>query len=181
MHDRRKAREVALQVLYELDMTGTDVKEAVSLFWSHFTAPEEVFEPFWDYFDNPEDARKQGIKKSFAVSSEAKLFSILLIEGAWIKRHEIDRVISDCSEHWSISRMSKVDRSILRMAVYELLYCDDIPPKVTLNEAIDLGKTYGSENSGSFINGILDALYVKLQQTGKKPDKSGMKDGEKHE
>ena len=61
--------------------------------------------------------------------------------------------------------MSKVDRSILRMAVYELLYCDDIPPKVTLNEAIDLGKAYGSENSGSFINGILDALYVKLQDT----------------
>jgi N utilization substance protein B len=180
MHDRRKAREVALQVLYELDMTGTDVKEAVSLFWSHFTAPEEVFEPFWDYFDSPDDARKQSIK-SLALSSEARSFSILLIEGAWRKRHEIDRVISDCSEHWSISRMSKVDRSILRMAVYELLYCDDIPPKVTLNEAIDLGKTYGSENSGSFINGILDALYVKLQQTGKKPDTLGMKDGEKNE
>ncbi|PKN60945.1 MAG: transcription antitermination factor NusB [Deltaproteobacteria bacterium HGW-Deltaproteobacteria-11] len=180
MHDRRKAREVALQVLYELDLAKTDVQEAVSLFWSHFTAPEEVFEPFWDYFDNPEDARKQRIK-SFAVSSKAKLFSILLIEGAWQKRQELDKIISDCSEHWSISRMSKVDRSILRMAVYELLYCDDVPPKVTLNEAIDLGKTYGSENSGSFINGILDALYVKLQQTVKKPDKSGMKDGEKHE
>ena len=58
--------------------------------------------------------------------------------------------------------MSRVDRNILRMAVYELLYCPDIPPKVTLNEAIDLGKLYGSENSGSFINGILDAVYLKL-------------------
>jgi N utilization substance protein B len=58
--------------------------------------------------------------------------------------------------------MSRVDRNILRMAVYELLYCPDIPPKVTLNEAIDLGKMYGSENSGSFINGILDAVYLKL-------------------
>lgn len=180
MHDRRKAREVALQVLYELDVVKTDVQEAVSQFWRHFTAPDEFLEPFWDYFDNPEDARKKRIK-SFAVSSEAKLFSSLLIEGTWLNRREIDRVISDCSEHWSLSRMSKVDRSILRMAVYELLYCDDIPPKVTLNEAIDLGKTYGSENSGSFINGILDALYVKLQQTGKKPDKWGKKDGEKHE
>jgi N utilization substance protein B len=169
MHDRRKAREVALQVLYELDVVKTDVQAAISLFWSHFTAPEEVFEPFWDYFDNPEDARKHHLK-SFTVSSEAKVFSSLLIEGAWEKRHEIDKVISDCSEHWSISRMSKVDRSILRMAVYELLYCDDIPPKVTLNEAIDLGKTYGSENSGSFINGILDALYVKQQQTATKPE-----------
>jgi N utilization substance protein B len=70
--------------------------------------------------------------------------------------------------------MSRVDRSILRIAVYELLYCEDIPPKVTLNEAIDLGKTYGSENSGSFINGILDALYGKLQKTG-------TEDGKYHE
>jgi len=171
MHDRRKAREVALQVLYELDVVKTDVQAAISLFWSHFTAPEEIFEPFWDYFDSPEDARKHHLK-SYTVSSEAKVFSSLLIEGAWEKRHEIDKVISDCSEHWSISRMSRVDRSILRMAVYELLYCDDIPPKVTLNEAIDLGKTYGSENSGSFINGILDALYVKQQQTAKKPEQS---------
>ena len=63
-----------------------------------------------------------------------------------------------------MGRMSRVDKSILRMAVYELLFCLDIPPKVTLNEAIDLGKVYGSENSGSFINGILDALYVKLRR-----------------
>jgi N utilization substance protein B len=60
--------------------------------------------------------------------------------------------------------MSKVDISILRLAVFEFLYCDDIPPKVTLNEAIDLGKTFGSENSGSFINGILDALNLKLNK-----------------
>lgn len=180
MHFRRKAREIALQVLYELDVVRMEVPEAVSLFWSHFTAPEEVFEPFWDYFDNLEDARKRHLK-SFTVSPETKLFSTLLIEGAWLNRHEIDKVISDCSEHWSISRMSKVDRSILRMAVYELLYCEDIPPKVTLNEAIDLGKTYGSENSGSFINGILDALYGKLQKTGKKPENTGAEDGKNNE
>lgn len=180
MRDRRKAREIALQVLYKLDMDRTDIPDAVSLFWTHFTAPEEVFEPFWEYFDDPEEARRQK-NRNFTVSSEAKSFSIHLIEGAWHNRHEIDRIIGDCSEHWSISRMSKVDRSILRMAVYELLYCDDIPPKVTLNEAIDLGKTYGSENSGSFINGILDALYVKLKQTGGKPDQRAMKDGAKYE
>jgi len=173
MHNRRKAREIALQVLYELDMVGIDVSEAVELFWNHFTLPDEVFEPFWAYFDPPENARKNRLK-GFAPSEEAKAFSSQLIEGAWQHRHEIDRMISDCSEHWSVSRMSKVDRSILRMAVYELLYCDDIPPKVTLNEAIDLGKTYGSENSGAFINGILDALYGKLQQTGQPPDQSGM-------
>ena len=59
-----------------------------------------------------------------------------------------------------MARMSRVDKSILRMAVYELLFCHDIPPKVTLNEAIDLGKVYGSENSGAFINGILDQVRL---------------------
>jgi N utilization substance protein B len=180
MHLRRKAREVALQVLYELDVVRMEVPEAVSLFWSHFTAPEEVLEPFWDYFDDPEEVRKHHLK-SFSVSSEAKTFSTFLIEGAWQNRHEIDGIISDCSEHWSISRMSRVDRSILRMAVYELLYCEDIPPKVTLNEAIDLGKTYGSENSGSFINGILDALYGKLQKTGEQPVNPVTEDEKYHE
>ena len=164
MYYRRKAREIALQVLYELDVLKMDTQEAVNLFWDHFTAAEEALEPFWDYFRKPKDAKKH-VSKVFGAPQDARPFSTLLIEGTWRHRRQIDKQISDCSEHWSISRMSKVDRSILRMAVYELLYCDDIPPKVTLNEAIDLGKAYGSENSGSFINGILDALYVKLQDT----------------
>jgi transcription antitermination protein NusB len=63
-----------------------------------------------------------------------------------------------------LGRMSKVDISILRMAVFELIYCGDIPPKVSINEAVDLGKMFGSENSGSFINGILDALNLKLNK-----------------
>jgi N utilization substance protein B len=164
MYYRRKAREIALQVLYELDVLKMDTQEAVDLFWDHFTAAEEALEPFWDYFRKPKDAKKH-VSKVFGAPQDARPFSTLLIEGTWRHRRQIDKLISSCSEHWSISRMSKVDRSILRMAVYELLYCDDIPPKVTLNEAIDLGKAYGSENSGSFINGILDALYVKLQDT----------------
>ena len=164
MYYRRKAREIALQVLYELDVLKMDTQEAIDLFWDHFTAAEEALEPFWDYFRKPKDAKKH-VSKVFGAPQDARPFSTFLIEGTWRHRRQIDKLISGCSEHWSISRMSKVDRSILRMAVYELLYCDDIPPKVTLNEAIDLGKAYGSENSGSFINGILDALYVKLQDT----------------
>jgi len=144
MHQRRKAREVALQVLYELDVLNIDAKEAISLFWNNFRATE--------------DARK---------------FSTLLIEGAWDNREQIDNLIRSCSEHWSLARMSRVDRNILRMAVYELLYCPNIPPKVTLNEAIDLGKMYGSENSGSFINGILDAVYLKLYKETMKQDVNG--------
>lgn len=137
MHHRRKAREIALQVLYELDVLGIDVKEGMELFWNHFDAPEEV-----------------------------RPFASMLIEGAWKNSQQIDDLISTCSENWTISRMSIVDKSILRMAVYELLNFPDIPPKVTLNEAIDLGKMYGTENSGSFINGILDAIYFKLHEKG---------------
>ena len=133
MHQRRKAREVTLQILYALDVQRISLREAIELFWASFEAPEE-----------------------------ARKFSSLLIEGAWYNRERIDRLISDSSENWTIARMSRVDRSILRMAVYEFLFCPDIPPKVTLNEAIDLGKVFGSENSGAFINGILDALYGKL-------------------
>ena len=145
MHQRRKAREIALKVLYELDVLDIDAKEAIAI--------------CWNYFGGPEESRK---------------FSTLLIEGACEKNEEIDSLISGCSDNWSLARMSRVDRNILRMAVYELLYCPDIPPKVTLNEAIDLGKLYGSENSGSFINGILDAIYLKLYKEESGQDMNGL-------
>ncbi len=134
MSHRRKAREVALKVLYSLDVINQDVERTIGLFWANFDAPDD-----------------------------ARAFSSLLIEGTWQKRDYLDELISRHSENWSLSRMARVDRNILRMAVYELLFCNDIPPKVTLNEAIDLGKIYGSENSGSFINGILDALYADMR------------------
>ena len=141
MHQRRKAREVTLQVLYALDVHGIDPRESIALFWANFDAPEE-----------------------------ARPFSSLLIEGTWNNLKQIDSLIGGSSENWTISRMSRVDKSILRMAVYELLFCRDIPPKVTLNEAIDLGKVYGSENSGAFINGILDDLYGKLRKNDEDQD-----------
>ena len=134
MRRRRKAREIALQVLYQIDVLNIDTGEALDLFWSNFSGPEE-----------------------------ARKYSTELIEGTCRHREEIDRLICSCSENWSLERMARVDRNILRLAVYELLYCRNVPPKVTLNEAIDLGKDYGSENSGSFINGILDALYAKIR------------------
>jgi N utilization substance protein B len=141
MGTRRKAREVALQVLFQIDVSQVDVDEAVELFWNNFEAPEN-----------------------------AREFSTHLIKGTHSQLTEIDELIKSCSDNWSLDRMSKVDKNILRLAVFELVYCGDIPPKVTLNEAIDLGKYYGSENSGSFINGILDALYTKLLQEN--PDKN---------
>jgi N utilization substance protein B len=140
MHKRRKAREIALQILYGLDAQDVELDEAVALFWTNFDETNEN------------------------ISEEIKEFANELVEGTWKNRNKIDRLISGNSSNWTLGRMSRVDKSILRMAVYELLFCPDIPPKVTLNEAIDLGKIYGSENSGSFINGILNALYIKLSE-----------------
>ncbi len=134
MGHRRKAREVALQVLYEIDVLKIPAGEALDLFWD-----------------------------SFEAQNDAREFASELVQGTAAHRDEIDKLIVGCSDNWSLDRMSIVDRNILRMAVFELLYCKDIPPKVTLNEAIDLGKDFGSENSGSFINGVLDALYAKLK------------------
>jgi len=133
MGHRRKAREIALQVLYQVDASRVDVNEAIELF-----------------------------RDNFGISQETGEFSEQLIRYTLSHIKEIDDLITNCSEHWSLERMSIVDKNVLRMAVCEFLYCDDIPPKVTLNEAIDIGKNYGSDNSGSFINGILDAIYAKL-------------------
>ncbi|MCK4534877.1 MAG: transcription antitermination factor NusB, partial [Syntrophobacterales bacterium] len=107
MSRRRKAREIALQVLYQVDASKIDVDEAMELFRGNFGMPRETAE-----------------------------FSEQLIRGTLGHIKEIDDLITNCSEHWSLERMSIVDKNILRMAVYEFLYCDDIPPKVTLNEAI---------------------------------------------
>ena len=142
MRPRRKAREIAMQVLYGLDVSRGNLKETIDLFWKNFDVPEKV-----------------------------KAFSSILVEGAWNNRKQIDTLIGGCAENWSVERMSRVDRSILRMAVYELLYCRDIPPKVAINEAIDLGKLFGSENSGAFINGVLDALYTKLREKDEEQDR----------
>jgi N utilization substance protein B len=135
MRERRKAREIALQVLYSLNFVNIDTQDALDLFWGNFVAPKA-----------------------------AKEFAAFLVQGTYEHKEELDELIAGCSDNWSLGRMSRVDINILRLAVFEFLYCDDIPPKVTLNEAVDLGKTFGSENSGSFINGILDTLNLKLNK-----------------
>jgi N utilization substance protein B len=129
MGNRRKSRELALQILYQIDVSRDNARNALDLFWQNFKGLEMSLE-----------------------------FTEKLVEGVCNHKEEIDRLIEECSENWRLKRMSKVDRSILRLASFELLYCNDVPPKVTINEAIDLGKKFGSEKSGSFINGILDRI-----------------------
>jgi N utilization substance protein B len=131
MGSRRKARECALQILYQLDMARSGVEEAIKAFWE---LQESV---------PPEDTKE---------------FCEDLVRGAIEHSDEIDSLIEETSSHWKLGRMAVVDRNIIRMAVYEFLYRDDIPANVTINEAIELGKKFGTEESGAFINGILDKI-----------------------
>lgn len=131
---RRRGRELALQVLYQIDVTHREVGEALDLFWDNFTSDEE-----------------------------ARYFCERLVRGMVEHLDEINDLIGKHAEHWEVGRMTQIDRNILRMAVYELVYCQDIPLKVTINEAVEIGKKFGSEDSGAFINGILDRITQDLR------------------
>ena len=126
---RRKGRELALQALYQIEITGDASAAAVDLFLSHFEG-----------------------------SAHAKEFARRLVSGVVSQRPNIDRVIDHCTENWKLARMAKVDLLILRISAYELIFCPDIPLNVSLDEAIEMGKRFGSGDSGSFINGVLDQL-----------------------
>lgn len=90
---------------------------------------------------------------------KARAFFQTLVAGVRAHKSEIDDRIVNVSSNWKLSRMNCVDRNIIRIALYELLYCEDIPPKVAINEAVDIGKKYGTEKSGAFVNGVLDSIY----------------------
>ena len=137
---RRKSRESALQVLYQLDITKQEDPKVI-------TQREPLF------------SSSEGMDE----------FAKRIVEGVFEHAREVDQLIERFSENWRLDRMTLVDRNILRMAIFELLYCNEIPPKVTLNEAIDLGKRYGSEDSGSFINGILDRIQKEAIQKPTQP------------
>ncbi len=135
MGSRRRARELAIKVLFHLEFTPGD--------------PEEVF---------------QLICENFGSSKAMRSFSRELVLGVCAHRRELDRLISRASQHWRLERMSKVDRTILRLGAFEILAMKDIPPKVSIDEAVELGKIYGTEDSGGFINGVLDNIYNNLKQ-----------------
>jgi transcription antitermination factor NusB len=129
MKKRTRAREIALQFLYQLDLRGDGL------------LPEA-----------------KGFVRGEERDAETVRFALRLVEGTVDHRPEIDKMIQGVAQNWNISRMAVVDRNVLRLATYELLHCDDIPPKVAINEAIELGKRYSTQNSGAFINGILDKI-----------------------
>lgn len=132
MGNRRRAREAALQLLYGLEFEPSPIAGTQEDFWNEFFTPEEL--------------------------PDVRRFALRLVDGVAEKREQIDQRIREASTNWKLERMAIVDRNILRVAIYELLFMDEIPAKVTLNEAIEVAKKFGSEDSGSFINGILDRI-----------------------
>ena len=101
--------------------------------------------------------------ENFRPPKKSRSFFLDLVTGFLANSSEIDTLISRFSKHWKIDRMSGVDRNVMRIAVYEMLYCKDIPPKVSINEAVDIGKKFGTEESGAFINGIMDSVRLALE------------------
>ncbi len=130
---RTKARERALQALYQIDVAAVGIDEALGRFW-------KSFEP---------------------VEREVMALAEALVRGVAEHRRAVDDTIERTSTNWRLDRMAKVDRNVLRLAVYELLRTD-VPVKVVINEAIELGKKFGSESSGAFVNGVLDRVAAEL-------------------
>ena len=144
MGARRLGRERALQALYQLEM-------------SHIT-PQDALEAAWTSEDPDVPDATGAAKPAPKPDPEAKRFAAELVEGVWTHVRELDAIIQEHSHNWRVDRMSRIDRNILRLGIFELKYRDDIPRKVTLNEAIELGKTFGAEESGAFVNGLLDKV-----------------------
>lgn len=135
MGSRRKARELAVQVLFCLEFLQEDVPTVFDLVCENFPGKKA-----------PRDFARE------------------LVLGTCEKMTEIDGLIRQSSRNWRLERMSRLDRSILRLAVFEILYREDIPPKVSIDEAVELGKRFGDRESGKFINGILDDIYNTLRR-----------------
>jgi len=131
MGSRRLGRERALQALYALDLNPMDASRFLETFWEN----------------NPSLA-------------DARAFAGQLIEGVLAHRADLDALIKSKAQHWALSRMALVDLNLIRLAAYELLYRDDIPKKVIINEAVEIAKKFGSEDSAAFVNGILDEIPV---------------------
>jgi len=135
MAGRRRSRVFALQFLFAGDLNA----------WDNF---EEEMETF---------------SRRFNLTPETFPHFFTLVRGIRDKQTEIMALLAAHSQHWKISRMSGVDRNIMKIATYEMMYCHDVPFKVAINEAIELGKQYGSDDSGAFINGVLDGIRKKLE------------------
>lgn len=133
MGTRREGREAAVQFLYQRDLNGVTTAESIKEFWDLRPAAKKVQD-----------------------------FGMALAEGVLANQADIDERIRKCTANYDLHRIAAVDRNILRIAVYEMLFCQDVPPVVSINEAIEIAKRFGSEESGRFVNGVLDRVRADL-------------------
>ena len=138
MRKRSKAREYVLQMLYQIDITGANC--------------EDVLKNFWESREEED------------VSAELKEFSSGLLQGAVRHLKEIDSKIIKYAANWQLERMAFVDRNIMRLGCFELFFREDIPPKVAINEAVELAKKYSGSESGKFVNAILDKIKIEKEK-----------------
>jgi len=135
MGSRRKGREAALRILFYMDVSDASPTQAIKSYWGHLAGGEE--------------------------SGEID-FANQLVRAYAEHEGEVDDLIRSASHHWRLERMPIVDRNVLRVAIVELRELEDVPKRVTLNEAVELAKRFGSEGSGSFVNGVLDRIATEL-------------------
>lgn len=133
MRSRRRGREAALQMLYEMDLSGVTGEDAIRFYWTHL-----------------------------AESHEGEEFANVIVRRYASEQERIDELVRKVSHHWRLDRMARVDRNILRLGACELVAMADVPRRVTLNEAVELAKRFGSEGSGGFVNGVLDRIASEL-------------------
>ncbi|MFC7681925.1 transcription antitermination factor NusB [Paenibacillus sp. GCM10028914] len=150
---RRVLREIAVQSLYQMEMNEVESGEAVSMLLSEAAEENET---------------------ERVIGDEAKVKDIVLqlVNGSWEAKEEIDAVLTDYLKGWQMSRLSRVDRQILRLAVYELVYREDVPGKVAVNEAIELAKHFGTDESGKFVNGVLGRMLQEVDEVKAKLHKA---------
>lgn len=163
---RRAARECALLVLFSLDAGRHGEADSVLAdFRNHLRDDDEVIDRlFGEEEEAPDEKLRAWVRKLLQSEEKHWVFAERIVRGVSSNQGVLDDLISRCSQNWKLTRMGRVDRNILRLAAYELAFEGDIPGKATLNEAIEIAKRYGTEDSGKFVNGILDRIAQELEQ-----------------
>jgi transcription antitermination protein NusB len=157
---RREARERAVQFLFQCDLNAPDkLSEALDHFWDSAQASDG--KATW--------GEEVVLPPPTTAEAALRLFADPLITGTMEHRAEVDAVIVKHAKNWDMDRMAAVDRNILRLAIFEMLHRDDIPPVVSINEAVDIAKKFSTDDSGKFVNGILDKVRGELMRAGRTP------------
>lgn len=160
MGKRREARERAVQFLFQHDLNPpADLDAALTEFWDSQRAAAIAEDKGPANWGQPVE-----LPPLSTAEAEMRLFAEPLIRGAVEHRDEIDAHITQHVKNWEIHRIAAVDRNILRLALYEMLYREDIPPVVSINEAVDIAKKFSTEESGKFVNGVLDKVKGELMR-----------------